>query len=87
MTLHLKPATNLAERVLLPSNPHRALGIAQHLLEGPRMFNHVKCAHCYTTFNAKTGQSNNTAITIYVIVGFMIALILGVIVGVLPNLK
>ena len=49
--------------------------------------NHVKCARCYTTFSAKTGQSNNTAITIYVIVGFAIALILGLIVGVLPNLK
>ena len=56
-------------------------------LLGPRMFNHVKCARCYTTFNAKTGQSNNTAITIYVAVGFTIALILGLIVGVLPNLK
>jgi purine-nucleoside phosphorylase len=41
LTLHLKPATDLAERVLLPSNPHRALAIAQHLLDGPRMFNHA----------------------------------------------
>lgn len=56
-------------------------------LLGPRMFNHVKCVRCFSTFNAKTGQSNNTAITIYVAVGFTIALILGFIVGVLPNLK
>jgi uridine phosphorylase len=37
---HLKPATSLAERVLLPGDPHRALSVAQHLLERPRMFNH-----------------------------------------------
>jgi purine-nucleoside phosphorylase len=48
LTLHLKPATDLAERVLLPSNPHRALGIAQHLLEGPRMFNHAHGLWGYT---------------------------------------
>ncbi len=48
MTLHLKPATDMAERVLLPSNPHRALGIAQHLLEGPRMFNHAHGLWGYT---------------------------------------
>jgi uridine phosphorylase len=38
--LHLKPQTDLAERVLLPGDPHRALTVAQHLLEGPKMFNH-----------------------------------------------
>jgi uridine phosphorylase len=48
LTLHLKPATELAERVLLPSNPHRALAIAQHLLEGPRMFNHAHGLWGYT---------------------------------------
>jgi uridine phosphorylase len=48
LTLHLKPATDLAERVLLPSNPHRALAIAQHLLEGPRMFNHAHGLWGYT---------------------------------------
>jgi hypothetical protein len=54
---------------------------------GPRMFNHVKCVRCFSTFNAKTGQSNNIAITIYMIVGFIIAIILGLIVGILANLK
>jgi uridine phosphorylase len=48
LTLHLKPATDLAERVLLPSNPHRALAIAQHLLDGPRMFNHAHGLWGYT---------------------------------------
>lgn len=38
--IHLKPAADLAERVLLPGDPHRALAVAQHLLDGPKMFNH-----------------------------------------------
>ena len=37
--IHLSPAAELAERVLLPGDPQRALAIAQaHLIE-PRMFN------------------------------------------------
>ena len=32
---HLRPATELAERVLLPGDPHRALAVAQELLDGP----------------------------------------------------
>lgn len=39
-TLHLHPAAPLAERVLLPGDPHLALAVAQALLEGPKMFNH-----------------------------------------------
>src|SRR5688500_3105680 len=38
-TIHLSPATELAERVLLPGDPQRALAMAQALLESPRMFN------------------------------------------------
>lgn len=38
--IHLRPAAELAERVLLPGDPHRALHIAQALLEKPLMFNH-----------------------------------------------
>jgi uridine phosphorylase len=38
-TPHLSPATDLAKRVLLPGDPHRALAMAQALLESPRMFN------------------------------------------------
>jgi uridine phosphorylase len=40
--LHLRPATELAERVLLPGDPHRALAVAQSLLDQPRMFNHAR---------------------------------------------
>jgi uridine phosphorylase len=46
--LHLKPATELAERVLLPGDPHRALAVAQHLLDGPKMFNHSRGLWGYT---------------------------------------
>jgi DeoD family purine-nucleoside phosphorylase len=40
--IHLRPAADLAERVLLPGDPHRALAVAQHLLDGPKMFNHAR---------------------------------------------
>jgi DeoD family purine-nucleoside phosphorylase len=38
-TPHLNPAAELADRVLLPGDPHRALTMAQALLDAPRMFN------------------------------------------------
>lgn len=38
--IHLHPTAALAERVLLPGDPGRALALAQSLLEAPRMFNH-----------------------------------------------
>jgi uridine phosphorylase len=46
--IHLNPATELAERVLLPGDPHRALAVAQHLLDGPKMFNHRRGLWGYT---------------------------------------
>lgn len=46
--LHLKPATELAERVLLPGDPHRAFAMAQSMLESPRMFNHQRGLWGYT---------------------------------------
>ncbi|CAA9485668.1 MAG: Purine nucleoside phosphorylase [uncultured Solirubrobacterales bacterium] len=46
--VHLKPAAPLAERVLLPGDPHRALQVAQHLLERPRMLNHHRGLWGYT---------------------------------------
>lgn len=46
--LHLRPATELAERVLLPGDPHRALAVAQSLLEAPLMFNHARGLWGYT---------------------------------------
>ena len=39
-TIHLLPTAELAERVLLPGDPGRALLLAQSLLHEPRMFNH-----------------------------------------------
>ena len=39
-TIHLHPTAPLAERVLLPGDPGRALRLAQSLLSEPRMFNH-----------------------------------------------
>jgi DeoD family purine-nucleoside phosphorylase len=46
--IHLRPCTDLAERVLLPGDPHRALAVAQHLLDGPKMFNHARGLWGYT---------------------------------------
>ena len=46
--IHLRPATELAERVLLPGDPHRALAVAQDLLEAPKMFNHTRGLWGYT---------------------------------------
>lgn len=46
--VHLRPATTLAERVLLPGDPHRALAVAQSLLERPLMFNHARGLWGYT---------------------------------------
>ena len=37
--IHLSPAAELAEHVLLPGDPRRALKMAQAVLEAPRMFN------------------------------------------------
>src|SRR5918997_4695549 len=36
----LKPHEPVAERVLLPGDPGRALRLAQKLIDGPRMLNH-----------------------------------------------
>jgi uridine phosphorylase len=46
--IHLKPATDLAPRVLLPGDPHRALAVAQELTEQPKMFNHHRGLWGYT---------------------------------------
>ncbi len=37
--IHLNPATDVAERVLLPGDPQRALAVSQALLDSPRMMN------------------------------------------------
>lgn len=46
--LHLRPTAPLAERVLLPGDPGRALALAQTLLSEPRMFNHHRGLWGYT---------------------------------------
>ena len=48
MPIHLRPPSRLAERVLLPGDPHRALAVAQSLLDEPRMFNHARGLWGYT---------------------------------------
>jgi uridine phosphorylase len=44
----LRPHAPVAERVLLPGDPGRALRLAQHLLDGPRMLNHHRGLWGYT---------------------------------------
>ncbi len=47
-TIHLHPTATLAERVLLPGDPGRALALAQLLLDQPLMFNHNRGLWGYT---------------------------------------
>lgn len=47
-TIHLHPTAPLADRVLLPGDPGRALLLAQTLLEAPKMFNHHRGLWGYT---------------------------------------
>ena len=46
--IHLRPTAPLAERVLLPGDPGRALALAQSLTAEPRMFNHHRGLWGYT---------------------------------------
>jgi DeoD family purine-nucleoside phosphorylase len=46
--IHLHPTAPLADRVLLPGDPGRALMLAQSLLEDPKMFNHHRGLWGYT---------------------------------------
>jgi uridine phosphorylase len=46
--IHLRPAAELAKRVLLPGDPHRALAVAQAILHKPKMFNHHRGLWGYT---------------------------------------
>ena len=47
-TIHLQPTAPLAERLLLPGDPGRALRLAQSLLAQPKMFNHHRGLWGYT---------------------------------------
>jgi DeoD family purine-nucleoside phosphorylase len=46
--IHLHPTAPLAERVLLPGDPGRALLLAQALLDTPKLFNHNRGLWGYT---------------------------------------
>jgi uridine phosphorylase len=46
--VHLRPHAAVAERVLLPGDPGRALRLAQLLLDAPRMLNHHRGLWGYT---------------------------------------
>jgi hypothetical protein len=43
---------------------------------GPAMICHVRCGRCGTTYNGRTGKSNDTAILIYILVSLGIGLAL-----------
>jgi len=55
-TLHIHPTAPLAERVLLPGDPGRALRLAQLLLSEPKMFNHNRGLWGYTGEAMTDGQ-------------------------------
>jgi uridine phosphorylase len=46
--VHLRPHADVAERVLLPGDPGRALRLAQLLLDAPKMLNHHRGLWGYT---------------------------------------
>jgi DeoD family purine-nucleoside phosphorylase len=46
--VHLRPHADVAERVLAPGDPGRAMRLAQLLLDGPRMLNHHRGLWGYT---------------------------------------
>jgi hypothetical protein len=45
-------------------------------LLGPQLLHHVSCNHCQSTYNGKTGQSNNKAILGYVTAIILVATLL-----------
>lgn len=54
--IHLRPTAPLAERVLLPGDPGRALALAQLLIEQPKMFNHHRGLWGYTGSSTADGE-------------------------------
>jgi uridine phosphorylase len=46
--VHLRPHAEVAERVLLPGDPGRALRLAQQVVEAPKMLNHHRGLWGYT---------------------------------------
>jgi uridine phosphorylase len=68
----LRPHADVAERVLLPGDPGRALRLAQALTQGPRMLNHNRGLWGYTGVAAdgapltiqSTGLGGPSAVTV-----------------------
>ena len=54
--IHIHATAPLAERVLLPGDPGRALALAQSLLSAPKMFNHNRGLWGYTGEAIVDGQ-------------------------------
>ncbi len=54
--IHIHATAPLAERVLLPGDPGRALALAQSLLSAPKMFNHNRGLWGYTGETALDGR-------------------------------
>jgi len=54
--IHLQPTAPVADRVLLPGDPGRALALAQVLIEGPKMFNHHRGLWGYSGPSAVDGE-------------------------------
>ena len=46
--IHLRPHADVAERVLLPGDPGRALRLAQQVVDAPKMLNHHRGLWGYT---------------------------------------
>lgn len=46
---------------------------------GPKMFNHVRCTQCHTTYNARTGRSNVLPVIIYNVVILSVCLVLALV--------
>jgi uridine phosphorylase len=54
-TIHLRPHAEVAERVLLPGDPGRALRLAQQVVDTPKMLNHHRGLWGYTGLAANGG--------------------------------
>src|SRR5262249_12610359 len=54
---------------------------------GPAMISHVRCGRCGTTYNGRSGKSNDTAILIYVLVSLGIGLAIVAAVGIAAAAK
>lgn len=55
-TIHLRPHETVAERVLAPGDPGRALRLAQLLIDGPKMLNHNRGLWGYTGPSTGDGE-------------------------------